>query len=255
MLEHENQTFPLSLSENGTIRPVNQKSDVLPFIQKDIPHSVIESPVVDAKVFDGGAIINMLSPREGKTFSDYANKILLPFIEAHLRTANRLDVVCDRYFPNSLTNTTREKRGSGVRRKVTSNGPLPVNWSTFLRCSENKLELLSFLTAELTHRIKNNILVMADCGNVYSNGVLDLNNLIPCDIEEADERIFLHVKHIAQEYHKILIKTVDSDVVVALSVFHRVLGISELWVEFGTGKNIRYIPIHQVASDIILVKC
>ena len=50
-----------------------------------------------------------------------------------------------------------------------------------------------------------------------------------CDIEEADERIFLHVKHIAQEYHKILIKTVDSDVVViALSVFHRILGISEL---------------------------
>ena len=77
-----------------------------------------------------------------------------------------------------------------------------------------------------------------------------------CDIEEADERIFLHVKHIAQEYHKILIKTVDSDVVViALFVFHRILGISELWIEFGTGKNIRYIPIHQVASDIGLVKC
>ena len=171
------------------------------------------------------------------TFSDYANKILLPFIEAHLKTENRLDVVWDRYFPNSLTNTTREKRGSGVRRKVTSNGPLPVNWSTFLRCSENKLELFSFLTAELSHRVKNYILVMTDGGNVYSNGVLDLNNLMPCDTEEADERIFLHVKHIAQEYHKILIKTVDSDVVViALSVFHRVLDISELWIEFGTGK-------------------
>ena len=44
---------------------------------------------------------------------------------------------------------------------------------------------------------------MTDGGNVYSNGVLDLNNLMPCDIDEADERIFLHVKHIAQEYHKI----------------------------------------------------
>ena len=64
--EHENQTFPPSLSENGTIRLVNQKCDILVFIQEDILHSVIESPVVDAKVFDGGAIINMLSPREGK---------------------------------------------------------------------------------------------------------------------------------------------------------------------------------------------
>ena len=81
-----------------------------------------------------------------------------------------------------------------------------MNWSTFLRCSENRLELFSFLTAELSHRVKNNILVMTDGGNAYSNGVLDLNNLMPCDIEEADERIFLHVKHIAQEYHKILIK-------------------------------------------------
>ena len=44
---------------------------------------------------------------------------------------------------------------------------------------------------------------MTDGGNVYSNGVLDLNNLMPWDIEEADERIFLHVKHIAQECHKI----------------------------------------------------
>ena len=50
-----------------------------------------------------------------RTFSDYANKILLPFIEAHLKTANRLEVVWDRYFPNSLRNTTREKRGSAVR--------------------------------------------------------------------------------------------------------------------------------------------
>ena len=49
---------------------------------------------------------------------------------------------------------------------------------------------------------------MTDGENVYSNGGLDLNNLMPCDIEEAD------VKHIAQEYHKILIKTLDSDVVV-----------------------------------------
>ena len=77
---------------------------------------------------------------------------------------------------------------------------------------------------------------MTDGGNVYSNGVLDLNNLMPCDIQEADERI-LYVKQFAQEYHKILIKTVDSDVVViTLSVFHRILGISELWIEFGTGR-------------------
>ena len=108
-----------------------------------------------------------------------------------------------------------------------------MNWSTFLRCSENKLEMFSFLTAELTQRVETKLLVMTDGENVYSNGVLDLNNLMPCDIEEADESLFLHVKHIAQEYHKILIKTVDIDVVViARSVFYQILSISELWVEY-----------------------
>ena len=63
------------------------KSGVLKFSEE---HE--ESPAVGAKVFDGGAIINMLSPREGMTFGDCAHNILLPFVETHLKNANRLDI-------------------------------------------------------------------------------------------------------------------------------------------------------------------
>ena len=68
---------------------------------------------------------------------------------------------------------------------------------------------------------------------VHSNTPLELNDLMPCDIEEADERLCLHAKHAAEENQKILIKTVDSDVVViALSVYHRISRITDLWIAF-----------------------
>ena len=45
--------------------------------------------------------------------------------------------------------------------------------------------------------------------------------MMPCTIEEADEWVFIHANDAAKEFSRILIKTVDSDVVViAVSVFH-----------------------------------
>ena len=45
---------------------------------------------------------------------------------------------------------------------------------------------------------------------------------------------------------KIIIRTVDTDVIVlAVSNFRR-MGISEMWISFGVGKQYRYIPIHDI---------
>ena len=46
-----------------------------------------------------------------KTFYDYAMNIVLLSIRNELRTANRIDIVWDRYIPNSLKEATREKQG------------------------------------------------------------------------------------------------------------------------------------------------
>ena len=57
-----------------------------------------------------------------------------------------MDVVWDAYVPDSLKESTREKRGKGVHRKVSCGTKLPRNWMQFLRDSVNKEELFAFLT-------------------------------------------------------------------------------------------------------------
>ena len=78
------------------------------------------------------------------------------------------------------------------------------------------------------------------------------SHLTPCNHEEADTRIFVHVKELVLRGHKvILIDTVDTDVVViAISCFNdlSLFGLEELWIEFGFGLNKKWIPIHDLVS-------
>jgi hypothetical protein len=46
------------------------------------------------------------------------------------------------------------------------------------------------------------------------------------------------------------VRTVDSDVVVLSVRFFDTLGLSELWVGFGTGKRYRDIPVHVLNSNL-----
>lgn len=90
------------------------------------------------------------------------------------------------------------------------------NWSTCLKCDENKSELFPLIV---------NKLVALEDGAV-ANQYVDLQQSMPCNIEEADEGTFIHVEHAAEKCPRTLVKTVDSDVVViALSAFHRIPGI------------------------------
>ena len=48
-----------------------------------------------------------------------------------------------------------------------------------------------------------------------SQSVADFDTIMPCNHQEADSRIFLHLPHAAQQGHsKAFIRTVDSDVVI-----------------------------------------
>ena len=59
--------------------------------------------------------------------------------------------------------------------------------------------------------------------------------------------MFLYAKNIDQANSRILVKTVNSDVVViAISIYHCILNWHELWAEFGRGK---YIAVQRIASN------
>ena len=72
-----------------------------------------------------------------------------------------------------------------------------------------------------------------------------------CNLKEADERIFLHVQHAAKTYESVLVKTVDSDIVViALYAYQHIQNLNELWIEFGVGKSLQFIPIHEISNGL-----
>ena len=64
--------------------------------------------------------------------------------------------------------------------------------------------------------------------------------------------MLLHVSHAANHgHHNIIIKTVDTDVVVlAVSVAQGLLPEDELWLAFGTGKSFRYLAAHEIAAGL-----
>ena len=61
----------------------------------------------------------------------------------------RLDVVWDTYIPDSLKESTREKKGKGVRRRVSGETKLLGNWMDFLSDPINKKEVFAFLTSRI----------------------------------------------------------------------------------------------------------
>ena len=89
---------------------------------------------------------------------------------------------------------------------------------------------------------------------MLSTQELDIDFLQPCDHEEADTRVFLHLKHAVLQGHKVVfIRTVDTDLVVlAISVFDSLkeLGLPELYIRYGVGKQRRDIPIQDVCYQL-----
>ena len=55
----------------------------------------------------------------------------------------------DVYTLESLKESTKEKRGVGVRRKVAGKTKLPAIWSQFLRGPANKTELFGYLSSKV----------------------------------------------------------------------------------------------------------
>ena len=69
-------------------------------------------------------------------------------------------------------------------------------------------------------------------------------------LEEADERLFIHVNHAVTETHveNLLIASSDTDVIIcAVHYYNRVFkanGLKKLWTLSGKGQATRYIPMH-----------
>ena len=83
------------------------------------------------------------------------------------------------------------------------------------------------------------------------NDVRDVEYLQPCSHEEADTRILLHVVHcVRQGLRKLVIRTVDTDVVVLAIGHSPAFRLDELWVRLGVGTHFRQIAIHEIVKNV-----
>ena len=88
------------------------------------------------------------------------------------------------------------------------------------------------------------------CGVLTSSHVDSLEDLAPCSHEEADTRLLLHAEHAAKlGLRKVLIRTVDTDVVLSISLLDR-MNAHELWIAFRIGKNFRYLAVHDIRAAL-----
>ena len=97
-------------------------------------------------------------------------------------------------------------------------------------------------------------IVVTKGDEAHTNRAICLDGLSPCNHEEADSRIFTHVLHAAKQNMKsVLIKSSDTDViVVAVSFFARLqdVGLEKLWIEFGQGQSVTWLPIHDMVDHL-----
>ena len=119
----------------------------------------------------------------------------------------------------------------------------------------NKNELFRFLSAALMEWFdqEDKQLVITNGEAVLSKPLLPhLTSLASCNHEEADSRMLLHASHAAQHgHHAILIRTVDTDVVVlAVSLAQELQPEDKLWLAFGTGQSFCYLAAHEIAAGL-----
>ena len=244
------------LIESDSI-PLQDPSD---FSEKILHENVLiaiqgSAPQVDAKLVDGAALIQMLSPKLTSTFQEYVDRIVFPYILRHFDSTSRIDIVFDVYKADSLKSAAREKRGFGARRRVLDSSQIPGNWQGFLRVNENKTELFKFVAETLVEKAKlqlqDKIMVCTNAEKVLCSSGKDTSSLEPCTHEEADTRLMLHMDDCAKEgLKRIMIRTTDTDVVVLAVSCVQSTAVEELWIALGVGKHFKYLAAHTIAVEL-----
>ena len=86
--------------------------------------------------------------------------------------------------------------------------------------------------------------------NAVSSPTADLSDLSYTH-EEADTRLLFHASHSFHKgFTKLMIHATDTDVVVLAIAVSSVLKDSDIWVAFGHGSKLRYVPCHLVSAEL-----
>ncbi|KAG7167622.1 hypothetical protein Hamer_G019011 [Homarus americanus] len=116
----EVHAYSPSLSDFGKLHLPAPKSQLLRSLEKSEQPEVPSS--YDGKTMDGAVIVHSLPTASVSTFEEYADTLFIPYLQNQLETASQLEVVWNNYIPNSLKESTREKKGERYSQKGVGSG-------------------------------------------------------------------------------------------------------------------------------------
>ena len=264
LLTHELASVPLSLASfDGNLCPTDKAalSHILTdsFIHAELPSTFTNTSIV----IDGMALVQAVSkPTTAKTLGDLAN-IFCKLVFKHFSgPCKRIDVIFDTYRQKTIKANTQQRRTS-KNRKICRiidflSVQIPTSWSDFIGLSENKINLVKFLTRELLRQYGDltdgQELVIAGGSETPVLAVSSVSGLLHhlCSAhEEADTRIVLHANDsVSQGYEHVVVYSRDTDV---LLLIHHV--IAEVWMGAGTKQKPKYILVHQIRESLNLQVC
>lgn len=173
-------------------------------------------------------------------FKTNVDTVFTPYIWSQLATADRVDIVWDVYIPYSLKNTTSQKRGKGVRRRVASTTVIPRNWKDFL--DENKTELWELQAYWLKAKQSMPLMEVMSCA-LWLMLTWETAPLIPWRSRLLPPPIYMW-QMLYWKFKIVYVHTVDADVVVLpIAMFNQIKPV-ELWVA------LIKLPFHEPASVI-----
>ena len=267
VMSFENAPVPLSLFDDNGKMVANKKSDFMEKLEFLLDPTLIVKDIdaVDAIIFDGMAVIQMLKPVVSPvktTYSDLAS-IFWSYVLNKSQGINTIHVVFDRYFENSLKSQTREKRGEHSTVTTNIQPQMKVtDMKKIMTSSKCKSQIASFYTKYISEQAHD--LIPSSVSVFVSGGmeekVLKIKNdcisyvqELESNQEEADTRMLLHVKHCRNLAAKrIVLFSPDTDVLLLLLHHYFDLGVQEIF--FKTGKTgvytnyTRFIPIHHLVE-------
>ena len=262
LLQRELSPVPLSISTpSGSLREASRKADLSKILQENVCQS--QPPISQSEtctIVDGMVAVQSLANASGvKTFGEWCDKFSA-YVTSHFSDqCTRVDVVFDRYLPNSIKGGTRTKRkgskSKGIRRNVESREQRIGDWGRFIALEDNKASLAHFLSTEMSQSYiphpRRELVVSGGFNEMLKvwssdNSREDLEELAS-NHEEADTRIILHARNATlRGYSQVNVLCRDTDVLVLLLAQRQDL-CQNIWMFSGTSKRKRYIPIHKIA--------
>lgn len=268
LLTYELTSTSFFLTKGGELHKTN-KSELVHEIEKYLGDTSDQTPPqTTCTIFDfmlHARIIAAAAASSMKTFGELAEMILKRLISLS-KEAERVDVVFDLYQENSI------KAGERIRRTKkdpvhmtlsSSLTPLPKDMDAFWSSIHNKNQFQKFFQAHVLQNQERLSGVSVFLSGMIGEEPLKVQNghvikvpELSSNVEEADERLFIHLNHAinTSNVKSLLIASSDTDVFVcSIYYYHNAFkssGLKNLWILSGKGHTTRYLPVHDICDVV-----